>query len=422
MIKEIIGEECLALRTLWERVFSEDSHEFTGYYFEEKAGRNRAFVLYPDTGEAEKERYSDTGDTEELITADLKREAPAAMLHLSPYVMELRVGDTFASLEINYIVGVATEAKYRHRGYMRELLKASMDYMYAGNQPFAFLMPASPKIYEPFQFVYIYDKKKYKVKVLALQETIRNSSSGHPRRPWETAVLQREEIPQLLHYASSRLKESYDVFIRRDEAYYDTLIKELEVQNGAIFLLRESEKRESCRLRETETQGEKITGYFLYTQEGQKTDIQEALFDDDYFCQQSGFLEEAGDKPIIMARILNVQAMLSLLRKKTSTACSEAGDKEDIILNIRIADPMLEGNNGIWQCSVGYREADIQRNRNVGAEVSCSTTIDSLTSWVFGYRPPEECFEIPQNEQKGDVLCKLNSIKLFSRVFINEIV
>ncbi len=413
MIKEITGEECLALRTLWERVFSEDSHEFTDYYFEEKAGRNRAFVLYPDTGEAVEARYSDMGDTEELITADLKREVPAAMLHLSPYVMELRVGDTFASLEINYIVGVATEAKYRHRGYMRELLKASMDYMYAGNQPFAFLMPASPKIYEPFQFVYIYDKKKYKAKVLERQETIRNSAPGHSRRPWETAVLQRKEIPQLLHYANSRLKENYDVFIRRDEAYYYTLIRELEVQNGAIYLLRETE---------AEGGGEKITGYFLYTQEGQETDIQEALFDDDCFCQQSSFLEEAGDKPIIMARIMNVQTMLSLLRKKASTACSEAGDKEDIILTIRIADPMLEGNNGIWQCSVGYREAGIQRCQDAGAEVSCSTTIDRLTSWVFGYRPPEECFEIPQNEQRGDVLCKLNGIKLFSSVFINEIV
>lgn len=425
MIKEIMGEECLALRTLWERVFSEDSHEFTDYYFEEKAGRNRAFVLYPDTGEAEEARYSDTGDTEELITADLKGEAPAAMLHLSPYVMELRVGDTFTSLEINYIVGVATEAKYRHRGYMRELLKASMDYMYARNQPFAFLMPASPKIYEPFQFVYIYDKKKYKAKVLERRETIRDSSPGHSQRPWEIAVLQRKEVPQLLHYANSRLKENYDVFIRRDEAYYDTLIRELEVQNGAIYLLRESEKKASCRSRETEAEeggGEKITGYFLYTQEGQETDIQEALFDDDCFCQQSGFLEEAGDKPIIMARIMNVQTMLSLLRKKASTACGEAWDKEDIMLTIRIADPMLEGNNGMWQCSVGYREADIQRRQDTEGEVSCSTTIDRLTSWVFGYRPPEECFEIPQNEQKDDVLCKLNSIKLLSRVFINEIV
>lgn len=39
------GEECISLRPLWEEVFWEDSKEFTDYYFEEKAARNRAYAL-----------------------------------------------------------------------------------------------------------------------------------------------------------------------------------------------------------------------------------------------------------------------------------------------------------------------------------------------------------------------------------------
>lgn len=413
MIKELKGKECLALRALWERVFSEDSRKFTDYYFEEKAERNRAFVRYPDMDESE-----------EPAAMDLKSETPAAMLYLSPYAMEMRIGDTFTSLEINYIVGVATEEKYRHRGYMRELLKASMGYMYEKKQPFAFLMPASPKIYEPFQFVYIYNKKKYKVKVLDRQETIKDASSDNSLRPWEISVLQRREIPQLLDYANSHLKENYDVFMRRDEAYYDTLIKELEVQNGVIYLLREPESKAASHSQELQTKdrGRKITGYFLYTQEGQETDIQEALFDDDDFCKKSSFLVEVEDRPIIMARIINVKSMLSLLRKKTYDACREEDEGGDVMLTIRINDPMLEENNGIWECSVGHGESNVHKRQDAGAEVSCSTTIDRLTSWIFGYRPPEDCFELPQGEQKDIELCKLEAVRLFSRVFINEIV
>ena len=89
-IQELEGKECLSLRLLWEEVFWEDSREFTDYYFEEKAEGNHGFVL----------RIG---------------EEDVSMLYLSPYTMMLREGDLFTGREINYIVGVATKEKYRHR-------------------------------------------------------------------------------------------------------------------------------------------------------------------------------------------------------------------------------------------------------------------------------------------------------------------
>ena len=61
--------------------------------------------------------------------------------------------------EIYYIVGVATKEKYRHRGYMDRILKAALSFIRKKEQPFAFLMPANPNIYLPYQFTYIYDKE-----------------------------------------------------------------------------------------------------------------------------------------------------------------------------------------------------------------------------------------------------------------------
>lgn len=398
MIKQIRGEECLTLRPLWEKVFFEDSREFTDYYFKEKAVRNHAFIILPEE------------EAGEARAADINNENAAAMLHLSPYDMEIRTGNTFTRLEINYIVGVATDEKYRHRGYMGMLLKASIDYMYKKKQPFTFLMPASPKIYEPYQFVYIYNKKKYRVKTEIPQSPNPKAAMADLNGQKKITKLKKQEIPQLLDYVNFHLHKDYDVFTHRDAAYYNTLVKELKVQNGAVYLISEQESQEADN---------RIIGYFLYTREGGEEDIQEAAFGSDAFGKESGFLEEAGDKPIIMARIVDVQAMLSLLRMKP-------GHGEDsrnlILLTIAITDPMIMENNGIWHCRIGCKESLVQKRTEMDGAPLCSTTIDKLTSWIFGYKTPEECFIFTQGEIKDEILCQLESLKLFSNVFINEIV
>ena len=109
VVKRLEQEACLTLRPLWEEVFYEDSVEFTDYYFQEKAVRNRGFVLQ-GMGE--------------------KAEEVRAMLYLSPYPMMLRVGCEWECREICYIVGVGTKKEYRHRGYMNRLLRAALRDMY----------------------------------------------------------------------------------------------------------------------------------------------------------------------------------------------------------------------------------------------------------------------------------------------------
>ena len=401
MVKEIREEECLSLKPLWERVFSEDSQEFTDYYFEEKVKRNHAFVI-----EKDKEK------TGEMMAASIPYEDVAAMLHLSPYNMRLRVGDRFICQEANYIVGVATQEQYRRRGYMRMLLEASLSDLYGQGQPFAFLMPASPKIYEPYQFVYIYDKKKYETNI-SMQNVkaageIFELSSGR----WEVALLKEDELSELLPYVNRYLEEHYDVFMDRDEAYYETLIKELKVQQGGIFLVRKENDGEAPR---------KIEGYFLHTKEEEKEDIQEAIFENTSLIGKAGILQEKNDQPIIMARIVDAAAMLSLLRLKEPKAKSERQSKE-VVLTIQIEDPIIMGNNGLWRCHISEEEAFIQKCEDDDMKVMCIVGIDALTSWVFGYREAEGCFSFSEEKEKEKVLTEIERIRVFSHIFINEIV
>lgn len=379
-IEELDGEECLKLRGLWEEVFWEDSKEFTDYYFEEKARKNHAFCL------------------------QIGEEA-VSMLYLSPYPMRIRVGDRFMEQEIYYIVGVATKEKYRHRGYMDRILKAALSFIRKKEQPFAFLMPANPNIYLPYQFTYIYDKEEYLWK-----------GKG------EICPLKEEEYFRLAEYAFSSLKKEADVFIKRDELYFRTMEKELQAQNGGIHI--------------RYGQGGKVEGYYFYTEEEGKGEIQEAVFS----CKEGLCPVYASGKrqPSIMARIVDVRAMLSLLRAK----------RKEVVLTILVKDSILLSNDGVWECRIGTDEALIHKREEVllasggreayvfekrengigfGSEeeravFECTAGVEGLAAWVFGYQEAEECFAFFDGEDEQEVLGKLKEIKQLSHVFINEIV
>lgn len=120
------GQERSLTRSLYEKVFSEDTDRFIDYYYEYKIRDNQILVLEEDG---------------QIVS----------MLHLNPYMMIVNGYE----LQSNYIVAVATLEAYRHRGYMRRLLEKALQDMAAQSMPFTFLMPASESIYAPFDFVWI---------------------------------------------------------------------------------------------------------------------------------------------------------------------------------------------------------------------------------------------------------------------------
>lgn len=361
------GEKCRSLRELWEEVFSEDSKKFTDYYFREKAVHNKGYALQ-------------------------SREGTAAMLYLSPYPVMLRSGNRFECREINYIVGVATKEKYRHRGCMDRLLKTALRDMYGKRQPFTFLMPADPAIYRPYQFDYIYVKKEY-----ARSKTAAKQPAG------------AEWFPRLAEFVQDYLERHYDVFIRRDEAYYRIMEKELRAQDGGICPVVENGR---------------IKGCFLYTQEDGREELQEAVFDGEN--GSSPAVPTGAETPVIMARIVEAGTMLSLLRAKSGKA----------VFRIRISDPILEGNSGVWECLLGEEQADV---RKTGAELRAASagaaaagnagvldiSVEALVSWIFGCRETEESFRFEpriKRTEREAILRQLHNVKRPEKVFLNEIV
>ena len=322
-INRIVGEECKAARSLWEEVFYEDSLQFTDYYFENKAGKNIGYVIG-------KKPYD-------------------AMMFRTPYMVQIGV----TQKELSYLVGVATRKECRHRGYMRELLMHSFKEMYDEKQPFTFLMPANPDIYEPFDFQYVYEREVWEFKepekmVSFLQDVAEENLTSQSEISAAEGYLNKDRqekhnldglysvqnmcrqmpkypiLENLAAFANKYLEKHYNVYVHRDAQYYEIQLKESLAQNGDIYVLFK--------------QGE-INAFFLYAKEGEEIFLQEVMEKEEGMLPFLQKIEKK--KPIIMARIIHLEAMMKLIR---------SSQKRSMI--VQIEDELIPENAGIYRWDI----------------------------------------------------------------------
>ena len=340
MMEEVVHltkEERLAVKSMWSEIFYEDSDRFTDYYFAEKMPGNKGYGVKVDG---------------ELVS----------MMFLTPYPVWIKTGgaEDFTQVTLYYIVGVGTRKECRHRGYMDRMLKRALRDICEEGHPFTFLMPADPAIYEPYQFRYIYDRSVYTVNC-----SVKTQAASYSRKTAEKACdhetvavrLTTSEIPQLVQFANTILMSRFQIFVHRDNAYYERQRLESATQNGDVYLWKNN--------------GE-IQGYYLYAKEDEHEEIQEAMLSPD-FPDQSVLTVSKERKPIIMARITNVKSMLSLIRMSE--------DKEKKLI-IRVHDPLIEENNGTFLWTMSHEKSEAvyitEENRNT-QEDGCNISDNKIS-------------------------------------------
>lgn len=357
--------EVLSTRKLWEEVFSEDSREFVDYYYRNKAPENTAFV-WKDRGEV------------------------ISMLHLTPYNA---IFNSFErkEREVSYIVGVATKEAWRQKGCMRKLLCEAFSELHKREEPFAFLMPADPKIYSPFSFEYIYERKEYflhegklseekvpegklhegkqseeklsEEKLVWLAEDNSRSISfpGKQEETYTMRLATANDIGRLAVFAEAVLAEEYDFYLKHTEQYFKVLLKEIESQKGGIFLF--------------EKKG-KLSAYGVCALDGSAPFFQELLYEkEEKTWIETLFGEKEKKKPVIMARVTHVEAMLSLL---------ESQEEKQMLLEIR--DKELPANEGVFLWNMGRGYSKVRRlsvKERLGTQVRVTATIKELTRQIF---------------------------------------
>lgn len=424
------GKQQRDSRDLWKMCFG-DTEEFMDNYFSWRLKENQILSLYDD----------------EIMTS---------MIHLNPYSL------IFSGQEIqaDYIVGVATRPEYRKKGLMRNLLTAALNTMYGKGHGFTFLMPASDKIYLPFDFRYIYKQRRRRIQIKAddlpawvkerekeeIQAAAINKKSDSSIYKEKTENIRVKELDSsdlkelhhLISFVNKILALNEEVYTKRDAYYYKRLQADMKSAGGNVLLFYDDGEIIGCTSYMLEENRGEITESIikkeytqeiirsigkvintrwndpksLYTGNDQRTDLEitflESEFMEDAVLEDAGFLEQK--KPIIMGRIVNLFEFM-----KNLTA------REALSITIKVLDPIIEENHGVWEFHFSKKTDDRYFCDRMlpGRNPELTLDIGTFTEIFMGYR---KITEFSKKGLTGETLEKLNKINFIHKVFINEIV
>lgn len=375
---------------LWKDCF-QDTDEYMDFYFQWKMKDNVILGSY---------------DEEKLVS----------MVQLNPYELSVQ-GEKTSSY---YIVGVATDAQYRKRGLMRQLLTEAMNRMYEEEVPFTYLMPAKEAIYLPFDFRIVTTQKRYNIQISSIVERKKEErlvaasiAKDTAIRYQEFDVKDEELLQQLANFANERLSQTEDVFTTRNSFYYQRMMAELSVLEGGIIIAKQSER---------------IKGYLAYDVEMGRIEVLESICEPEY---ESGLIEELEQRiyhaysneeqeateptiaPPMMTRIIHLPRFLEFIR---------ATKEVELILHAK--DEFILENQGYYQmkcnpdgCSVTKLDGMEYDKR----KTDITGDIASLTRLFFGRLSIEDAKSMFE-EMSERFENSFEQLVFLENTYLNEIV
>lgn len=320
-------------RELYEEIFSEDSKSFVDYYYTEKTKDNQIYI----------------GKEDEVL---------CTMLHLNPYTLIVNGNEK----QVHYIVAVATRPEYRRRGYMAAILKQALNDMYRSGETFTYLMPTAESIYLPHDFRTVYE-----------QNICMHDPENVPADVQVKAAKQTD-CEELAKWAAAFYSSRYQVFTRRDAAYYRRLIKECGSDGGSLMIYRKNGEVTDCRL---------------------------------YFAEDD---KDNTEKPKIMVRIVDVRRMLMSMRLKSFIGTC-----------FQITDRLIEENN---RCVVltGTEFSGVMLMEGKPENSEGTITVAALASFLFGAKSIEEICEEEGVHMTERMKEEMKKIVPLSRICVDEVV
>lgn len=312
-IRYLKQKEKQATRGMYEAAFPEDSKEFVDYYYSWKIKDNKILVM------------EGTGDDSSFHV----------MVHLNPY----HVCICENVREIPYIVAVATDLRWRRQGKMSLVMAHALRDMEQKKVPFTFLLPADPAYYRGQGFVFFPCQECFGI----------CREDGFDSLEWEPA--DTRDADKMASFSNRILEKRYDIYIRRDHAYYCRLFEELKTENGGAILL----KRKG-----------NLCGVLLYgiseIEDGATAEVKELQLENDISEEKAKLLCEkilreekaAADIKFIpsrmMVRITNLLEFVPLMKSK-----------ERILLDVEVTDSIIAANNGCFRIEIDRTGGRINR-------------------------------------------------------------
>lgn len=187
-------------RQLYEEAFG-DTKTFIDYYYEKMAPDNR-------------------------ILAILEEDKVISMLHLVPKELQ-NSGKTL------YIFAVATTKPKKRQGYMQKLMQTALQTAADEKIPFVYLVPANPAVYKKYDFFAMGEK--------GIKPDCAQFDTLHLKELARYDALSSELIQILKNIFAQAVGNSFDDYLLHDDAYYETMLKVLFLENGYVKLYGEND-------------------------------------------------------------------------------------------------------------------------------------------------------------------------------------
>lgn len=369
---------------IWNYCFN-DGPKFTDYYFNHKYKNYNTILVEEDTN---------------IVSS----------LQLNQY--KIRLNDK--EYNTSYIVGVSTLPEARGRGYMKHIMEFTLNELYKKGQLISILMPIDYRLYRKYGYEHCYDQIEYELDI----EDLRGfKSSGN------LIKANLDNINEIINIEKSFLKDLNGIVIR-DEDYYKNLFKEVESEDGHIYIHRWDESDgyiiyfingDSIFVRElyyTNMNALKGMLRFLYNHNTQckKITINSPVDDKIRFILSNPRTATMKFKPFMMGRVINFKKYLESLY-------IESNDKSSLIISVK--DDYIKENNKIFKILLENNKLSVEDG---SFDYDVEFDINTISQLAFSYINGKEAYLLNDYEENKKVIEFLDLIFTKKDNYINEYV
>lgn len=367
---------------IWNYCF-DDGPKFTDYYFNDKYKHENTIVVEDD---------------EEIVSS----------LQLSQYNLKLndKIYDT------SYVVGVSTFPQARGKGYMKHIMDFTLNELYRKNQLVSILMPIDYRLYRKYGYEHCYDQIEYEIDIADLSGF---KSKGFLKKA------KLDNINDLINIENNFLKDLNGTIIR-DENYYENLFKEVESEDGHIYIHEDELKdgyiiyfinNENIFVRElyyNNLNALKGILRFLYNHNTQckKVTISSPIDDKIRFILSNPKTANIKLKPFMMGRVINFKKYLESLNIKSN---------ENLSINISVKDDFIKENNKIFKIHLNNNKLNVESGDYIP---DVEFNINTITQLAFSYINGKEAYLLNDLKENKKVIEFLDLIFVKKENYINE--
>lgn len=367
------------IREIWDYCFN-DSPKFTDFYFNNKYDNKNTVVV----------------DEDGKIVSSLQ---------LNQY--ELNLNNKLYNT--SYVVGVSTLPQVRGKGYMKNIMKFTLKNLYDKNQLVSILMPIDYRLYRRYGYEHCYDQIEYELEIESLKSF---KSYGDMKK----ATL--DDIDNLIDIYNLFLNDT-NGNIKRDKEYYINLFKEINSEDGYIYI-HENEgyiiyfiNEDKMFIRELfykNIDSLKSMLKFVYNHNTQckSVTITSPINDKIRFVLDNPRNTTIKIKPFMMGRVINLEKYLNNLDIQSNL--------NDTIF-VSVKDEFIEENNGVFKLEISNNKLSAQKG-NYDYDVEFD--INTITQLVFSYIDASEAFLLNGIDENNKVKKFLNEVFPKKDNYINE--